>query len=104
MLKNHEKGHTEELNRRENEFTTVNEGEDDEDEDEDEEEDDFITETHVSCDFSEFACKDGKECIRDSLRCDGHIHCLDQSDEEGCPGFGEGEPIGLFKTYLSLFR
>jgi len=37
---------------------------------------------HSFCD-SQFmwSCSDNKTCIHDSLRCDGHVHCQDGSDE-----------------------
>ena len=39
------------------------------------------TQAGRNCKVSEFACADGKECIRAGWKCDGGDNCTDQSDE-----------------------
>ena len=41
--------------------------------------------SNVTCKSSEFACKNGNQCIPEDLECDGVFKdCLDGSDEENC--------------------
>lgn len=43
-----------------------------------------LTGASSSCEFTEFACADGQQCIPKSYQCDTQFDCLDQSDEIGC--------------------
>ena len=37
--------------------------------------------SHIICGTGEFPCRNGQECILESLTCDGISHCMDESDE-----------------------
>jgi hypothetical protein len=36
----------------------------------------------------DFVCADGRQFVNQRAMCDGQFHCLDGSDEMGCPGGG----------------
>uniref|UniRef100_A0A7N6BZE7 Fibronectin type-III domain-containing protein n=1 Tax=Anabas testudineus TaxID=64144 RepID=A0A7N6BZE7_ANATE len=40
------------------------------------------------CAFGQFLCHQPPHCIPDWQRCDGQVHCQDNSDEAGCPTHG----------------
>lgn len=59
---------------------------------EEEEEDGNKLRAQVVCDFGEFECGDGSQCLMWSQRCDGYRQCSDGTDEKGCPKIrDEGE-------------
>ncbi len=46
-------------------------------------------------------CKDRTKCVKRDLVCDGRSHCLDRSDEMGCPTTApETSTTGLLKCRM----
>jgi len=41
----------------------------------------YVGKENVTCSAREFACVDGKQCIKEQNRCDGNSDCKDGSDE-----------------------
>lgn len=46
----------------------------------------FWRNLQINCDSSQYACRDGSDCIPFSYVCDRKEDCADGSDEESCPG------------------
>jgi hypothetical protein len=53
-----------------------------------------------ACDSWEWRCKNGRECIRATSRCDGKKDCSDGSDEQYCP---TDPPPGSQCMYIFTF-
>jgi hypothetical protein len=50
----------------------------------------------VTCNWNEFACRNGRQCVPKSAKCNNNYECQDYSDEDNC----YGAPDGLnLKTY-----
>lgn len=55
---------------------------------------------HNTCENDEFRCEDGLGCVKKTVMCDGINHCLDDSDEKGCPPKAPGNNECLFSIFV----
>lgn len=41
----------------------------------------------VTCNWNEFACRNGRQCVPKSAKCNNNYECQDYSDEDNCCEF-----------------
>lgn len=41
----------------------------------------------VTCNWNEFACRNGQQCVPKSAKCNNNYECQDYSDEDNCCEF-----------------
>ena len=57
-----------------------------------------------TCPENKIKCKDGKQCIKSYLRCNGYTSCTDGSDEENCWVFLHEWSRYLIPSYRQMWK